>query len=252
MGGHKVAKDRVRRGLGELLVIVAGVLIALVVENQWSQYGDRVDAREYLVRLAAELDDNREWLEVDVDWATQACTSAQATLEYARSPSPDAVPDEVLRYAVSAAMHASGGAARTTYDDLVNTGHLSLIEDVDLRRVISEAYGAFEGRETWRPTVDDPFRLAVLRTLPFDFVQEVLEECVRVDGTQVAGSVLATCAVVPEEGGSEQWLSVLMERPDLIGDLRERVYGVCRFDDQSEGAGIIADSLSAVIDTALR
>lgn len=80
-----MAKDGVRRGLAELLLIVTGVLIALVVEDQWSLYRDRVEARGYLVRLQDELAANRDWLESEVDWATQACTSAQATLEYARN-----------------------------------------------------------------------------------------------------------------------------------------------------------------------
>lgn len=134
----------------------------------------------------------------------------------------------------------------------MNTGHLSLIEDADLRRVISRVYGAFDVRETWRPSADAPFRRAVLRTIPLDFMERVMDECVRVEGTVVARSVLADCTTVPRDGRPEEWLAALLERPDLIGDLSERVYGVCRFDDQSEYAQAIADTLYAYLDAELR
>lgn len=240
------------RSATELLVIILGVLIALFAENRWQQYKDEVEGHEYLLRLAVELETNRESLGVERDWSSQGCTSAELVLRYLRQPANEDDAASILRSAASAAMHVSRGYESVTYDDLVATGRLSLIEDANLRELLVDAYSSLESEQVWRPSVEDEFRWAVLRTLPLEYIQRVIEECVREEGGSMISPTLRPCSVVPAEGTPEGWLSRLRTVPDLEGDAAQRVYVMCRLDDHLDLVRTSLDSLASVLQPAIQ
>jgi hypothetical protein len=241
-----------KKPFAEFALIVIGVFFALFAENQWQARLDREEGREYLRRIRTEVGANQGALEGDLDWAAQACTSAEAFLDFLQNPTLESDATSLLKLAVSAAMHARPAFETSTYDEMIASGRLSLINDARLRARIVASYGTMRMDEVWRPTTQDPFRLAVLRTLPFDFVEGVLLECLLTSDGEAVSRELRDCTVEPTRGSPGLWLSRLTSHQDLIGDLRLRVYGVCRFGHQLEPTIAALDSLSTELDRQLR
>lgn len=80
-----------------------------------------------------------------------------------------------------------------------------MIQGPALREAIVGAYSAIESRETCWPRVDDSYCVAVLRRLPFDFVHNVVEDCVVVEGTREPSEALRDCGTTPSEATAESW-----------------------------------------------
>ena len=68
----------VARLTAEFAVIVIGVLVALFAESAWEERGERIEEREALVRIRAELADDSIDLANDESWLRLAGTAAAA------------------------------------------------------------------------------------------------------------------------------------------------------------------------------
>ena len=163
-------KGAVIKLMTELGVIIMGVLIALLAENEWSDFKDRTQGREYIVRLVEEAEAQSASSEADRFLASQACASGHAILGHLNGTDPIPDPAAILRHAVNTAAYSSYQYQRSTYDDLVSTGGLGLIGDATLRERIIRSYNELDGLISFRPLRQDPYRSAVLRVLPPEYV----------------------------------------------------------------------------------
>lgn len=240
----------VRNGIAELGIIVLGVLIALLAESGWNDYKGRMEGRAYVSRLSTELKINLEYLDNDIKWTQQACNSTETALVQIRGVE---APDQalILRLAVSAATYPSPEYQRVTYDDLIATGNLSLIEDSILREQIVSVYtGFFESISAWRPPKDTDLRKAVVRTLPSEYIVRVIADCLVYPDTGKLSPVLQVCNTIPSSNSPEYWFGKLMSRPDVEGLLSERAWQVCDFGRSMTGIKEGLETLIVKLDTA--
>jgi hypothetical protein len=129
--------------LSELVIVVAGVLIALAA-NSWND--DRLargEEAEVVARLASDLHEDLERLEgqaAAIDAKEAALLRLQAVFA-AADPHPDNAA-AFLRDVMDAANYGwtQFEARRTTFRELVGTGKFSLIRDPELREMINEYY----------------------------------------------------------------------------------------------------------------
>jgi hypothetical protein len=145
------AAPRYRHVLLELLLLVAGILIALAV-NGWIE--DRREARterHYLERLARDLDQDLEVLREFVAFETRQVDDA--VLAYRPLCGEVAVSDRVpvSRALDHLMMRRTVRFARATYSDLLATGNLRLLSDAPLRDRIVRLY---EANERWTAILD--------------------------------------------------------------------------------------------------
>jgi len=66
------------------------------------------------------------------------------------------------------------------------------------------------------------------------------------------GAALRPRTVVPAEGTPDEWLSRLGSVPDIEGDLSQRIYGMCRLDDQLAQVRTSLDSLESLLEPLIR
>jgi hypothetical protein len=133
-----------RHALGELAIVVIGILIALAV-NDWAQ-ARRDHALEvlYLKRLLADSDDNLAAIQKRIDLHTRradilARLNASIT-GGAPPPSDDEISEVLCRWFIQPALPLRRG----TYAELVSSGHLALLRDVELRRLLEGAEATHE------------------------------------------------------------------------------------------------------------
>lgn len=148
--------------IGEIALITIGVLLAFAVEDWRGFRSDRQLEAEYLARIESDV---RSAIDA---WHSHAerLQSAIQLLQGVRSGAFDALAeyegqDVWSAYNIS---HWSYLPAITTsaFEELVSTGRLALIEDIELRNAISEFYSVYANGQNWtlRHASDDYSRLA--------------------------------------------------------------------------------------------
>lgn len=183
--------------LRDLLLIVAGVLIALAVDQAVQAMGERRREAQYFAALEQEIEADlaalRGPLLAGLDQREEAAKLVIAGLNGA--------PLEPSR--LVAALDRAGHVAffaprRTTFDDLVSTGNLRLIRDPEVRAALIAYYDVTElnaandlvRQEIWygyRPTLDD-----VLDPL-------VLAEVTFIEGDETRNTIDEFAATIPAE-----------------------------------------------------
>ena len=120
--------------LGEIALVVIGILIALQINN-WNEYRkDRIKEQVILKQLKGEYESNLTQLESKINIRNRMKTSGQRLLHYMNAP--DGVSSDSILY------HFSQTGYRPTFDpiknDIVNTDKLSLIQNDSLRILLSQ------------------------------------------------------------------------------------------------------------------
>lgn len=242
-------QSSVKTALGELTIIVLGVLIALFAESAWNDFRDRAEGRSYLARLAVEAKRNLEVLEQDRSWAQYSCASARSALSSLRDPEDEQDPIAFLRSAVLTSLYSNPRYQRATHDDLVGTGGLSLIDDAVLREKIIAAYTEFfESLDAWRPPKDAPIRTVTIRTLPGEFVNKVSSDCLESQDPNSGVFTLKACSTTPAGTTAEELFNSMNKTADLEGLLLERAWQTCEFGEDMTSAEELLKDLITVLD----
>jgi hypothetical protein len=133
-----------KRLLGEFVVIVVGILMALWVDELRQ---DRVNAGlevEYLESLVTDLEADLAQFEQTEAWMRRSEAAAATVLAlYAGSPPTENVANLVAAVE-TAGWQNSPYITRNTIDDLRSTGNLRLLRDPALRRAIASYYATVE------------------------------------------------------------------------------------------------------------
>lgn len=140
--------------LAETLVIVLGVLIALGLNDAWTQREERQLEISYLERLEQEFKGDLSYIhEVYLPGLEQKKIALESIAPYVRDQRP--VPEESLEFLRNVSRGGIlGGSERltflsdATFRDLQSTGNLRLIRDTEIRAAITNYYLAIENELT--------------------------------------------------------------------------------------------------------
>jgi hypothetical protein len=141
----KKLKDNWLNAIGELLIIVVGVLIALAID-QWN--ANRLERQEeadavsrILIDLQTDLDDFAFRLK-SVSAKEQSLARVRSTLTQDIAVEPEQLLTDII---VGADFGWNQGfAQRPTYDNLMASGRLGIIQNADVRDEISNYYRLYE------------------------------------------------------------------------------------------------------------
>lgn len=138
-----------RWAIGEIFIVVVGILIALGV-NSWRQsLADRHTETQYLRSLLKDLDnDSTElaWAEHQARVYERAGWTVLGVLHGEKA----AIPGDSLALAVEYAGFLYFPAYFPyTFSELVNTGNLRIIRNPKLRRAIAAYYNLIDSEKQW-------------------------------------------------------------------------------------------------------
>jgi hypothetical protein len=137
-----------RYAVAELVIVAAGVLIALAADG-WSQRrADRVLERRYLDDLLVDLQSDTAQLRTAIGLAESRAALGHAVLRALDGDTILSPPDLVV--AVERHFYFAFPAySRTTIADLMSTGNLRLLRDRGLKRRLSEYYQTIDRLQQW-------------------------------------------------------------------------------------------------------
>jgi hypothetical protein len=124
-------QSRVLRVIGELTIIVVGVLLALAADAAWDAHNDRQRERTYLVALLAEMQTAQG--ELERDQMNRAERTAALDSLANRFDQAGADPESVTRWVLIASDLVFFLPPTAVYDDLVSSGSLRLLRSQELR-----------------------------------------------------------------------------------------------------------------------
>jgi len=130
--------------LGEFLVVVVGVLMALWVDELREARVNAALEVEYLQSLVTDLDADLAQFDETEAWMRRSEAAAATVLAlYEGSPPTDDVAD-LVKAVETAGWQYVPSITRNTIEDLRSTGNLRLISDAQLRRAIAAYYATLE------------------------------------------------------------------------------------------------------------
>lgn len=136
-------------GIGELVIVAAGVLIALGVGEWNTARLAHLEEGQIVDRLIADLNDDLYWLTYESDTVDQKIASLRRIRKIWLTAG--AVPEDPVAFLQDIILGADFGwnqttGRRTTYSDILSSGKFALIEDANLRTRIAEYYDALADR----------------------------------------------------------------------------------------------------------
>lgn len=194
---------------------------------------------EYVARLTSDLESDRNALRDRVTFYTAVRSFGVETLDWLRSDDP--ADEEVMLAAYFAAELFFFEPIRTTYSDLLSTGNISLLDDLDLRGQLSNYYsGADERAGGW--TLPRGYRVIVRSSIPPRLQDRIRELCPTQQGADGAPTGFPPCTI-PDLSEQElrETMAYLKGAPasasELAYLLSEMSVAVVLFNDQAESAG---------------
>jgi len=133
-------RGRAGVAIGQLLIILVGVVVALAADR-WNQGRlDRASAGDYLASLEQDLREDTASLSAELEMAERREVEARLILDVVIEKKTIDDPSEFVLAVVNAAWYGEPVQSRETFDDLVETGRLGLIQDQALRRGLTDYY----------------------------------------------------------------------------------------------------------------
>ena len=117
-----------KSALAELLIIVAGIIMALAVDRWTEERRDIAAARSYVERLQRDVEFDLGAYARTVAWAQAIDNSAVYVLDVYRGRNPPREEYDLFAYHIfRASWDALRRPTHATYDDLINTGNIGLL-----------------------------------------------------------------------------------------------------------------------------
>ena len=129
--------------IGEILLVVLGILIALQINNWNTQRIERNQERQILLQLQKEYQDNKQQLLHKISLRNTMSTSAKKLLTYYELGLDKLNIDSLDSYLVYTFLRPTLDPALGVTNELTNSGKLYLIENEQLRTLISNWAGKY-------------------------------------------------------------------------------------------------------------
>jgi hypothetical protein len=136
----------VKKSLLELVVIIAGVLIALAADRWIKRVDTRAEQSYYITSLIENLRTDSAGFAANQARADSTGSQAMELLLFIESGGMPSGVDEKLfmRRLATMSYYTPTDLARETWDDLVSSGKIGIISDADVRERLSAYYNALD------------------------------------------------------------------------------------------------------------
>lgn len=153
--------------IGEIILVVIGILIALQINNWNEERKARLDEELYLTRLISE---NRQDIETFDDQINFLRIGVKSVEDFSDALKDENVSDSSVvmaahNYNTYGSILPVCNSSRSTFDDLSSTGNLKVISNKDLRELLVKHYAEIDQTKErmqinndWALSLDGPFQ----------------------------------------------------------------------------------------------
>lgn len=216
------------RMLGELMIVVVGVVLGMQVTNWNDERRERVEVRRLLDQLRPELEANL----VAFDGAERyyGVVRHYADTALAGFARDRRVSDgDFVIAAYQASQIISANLQDVSWSAIFGGSEIRRIENPDLRRALLRVLTT--GTDAINlAAADTPYRRNVRRVIPESLQDRIRRQCgYRLTADLLSQTLSATCPVAIEPAQAAQVAAALRRQPDLAGDLRWHLANTATF-----------------------
>jgi hypothetical protein len=148
-------RSKVPRVVGDFLLIVVGVLAALAADSWMDRSRDAFLERRYLAELSRALTSDTSEIRASIAHSTQRTADAGKVLHVLRGSGSVGDVGEFVVAVYLAGQFNIPESETAVFDELLSSGRLLLLQDVDLRRELIAYYRRVDHpvNERWRNTI---------------------------------------------------------------------------------------------------
>lgn len=151
--------------LVEILIVVLGVFLGIQLGNWNEARAGRDLGKDYTIRLIADLEQDLESARGLISYYDAVTESINATDRLLTSPDPDSTALVVAAYRASE--YSGNPSRRATWNQILSSGHLSLLPDAALESGLSDYYRfQNDNDDSIARLQDTPYRQAVRSLVP--------------------------------------------------------------------------------------
>jgi len=166
------------RMVGEFFLIVIGVLVALAVEATLESRQDDDLRDEYIARIQHSIESDTHAAANRIEFFTEVQRFSGEILDWLNTDAP--VDHDILLASFYAAEVWPFLPHVSTYEDLLSTGNIRLLENIDLRTSLSDYYNkATTSRSGWNPSED--YREIIRGIIPNHVQSLIRQNCPTTD-----------------------------------------------------------------------
>lgn len=159
----------------EFVLLVSGVFLGIQVSN-WNQA--QTDARlgqDYIKRLTRDLDENLASASAQSAYYAAVLVSVRKTDALMSEPNPD--PRQLVINAYRATEIIYTAPVRATWDQIVSSGHLSLLGNDAAESKLSRYYAFDTEQDVYRMGLASTYRQVVRKIIPMDMQIAIRKGC---------------------------------------------------------------------------
>ena len=200
----------------EGLAIVASILFAFGIDAWWDGRADRIAEREYLERLLDDSRFDRAENELVVRVSRDVMESSERLIELIEKDSLRSLEaEQLIPLFLRASDYQKPDYSRSTYEELVNSGRIGLIEVPAVRRSLADYDRDIrQVSGVWQDCCGNgnPFHVMRIRTVPANIHTRWAVSC--------RGRAPEECSM---DHSAETMAAILvaLRAPDVIGDIRQ-------------------------------
>jgi hypothetical protein len=155
--------------VAELVLVIAGVLIALAVDGLISDSRDRQTEGVYLELLARDIEGIRHQVDLQIEFEKERIDTALTAYTALTTSDPTTKRAEIGSLLALLVTRRTLSLSSATYDQMVSSGHLQLIKNHELRNMIVRFFAELERVERVtdnnnRELIDDVYIPFIMRT----------------------------------------------------------------------------------------
>jgi hypothetical protein len=133
--------------VAELVLVIAGVLVALAVDGWISDSHDRKTEVVYLKLLARDIEGIRQQADLQIEFEKEKIGAAAKAYAALTTSDPRTKRTEIYSSLSMLVSRRTVSLSSATYDQMVSSGHLQLIRNHELRNRIVRFFAAMERNE---------------------------------------------------------------------------------------------------------
>mgnify|MGYP001556459576 FL=1 len=131
----------------ELVLVVAGILIALAIDGWVGDARDRQSETIYLEQLYRDINEIRRQAEVQIDFEQKQIDTGIEAFKILEAPDPAANKEKLGSLLGALSTRRTLNLSSATFDEIVSSGHLQLIRNRELRHKLVGFFAQMELRE---------------------------------------------------------------------------------------------------------
>jgi hypothetical protein len=162
---------------GEIVLVVIGILIALQI-NRWNEGEKNNDLEEqYRNRLLEDLKEEKAIMQATINYSEEVHRHALKAIVKIENPTLlDENPAETLIDFYQASQIQDPASAKSTYQELIASGQINLLDDIDLKTSLIRYY-EYDWTEATSVKLNNPFRTNLRSKMDNSIQEEIRNNC---------------------------------------------------------------------------